>query len=206
MRPVLISCALWLWSLPPASAQDPWPEPDPALLERAKALPDEVPLIDGHNDLPSSLLDVAGGDLSLSDIATRQLELPADLPRLREGKVGAQFWSAFVHTDFMASGESLRQALREIDMVHRLDDRYPDLVLARRVEDIERAHAEGKIASLIGLEGAHAIEGSHSSARALNAHPRNVPDDVLRSTAQNGARTAGSNSHHFLIEGKDDLA
>ena len=241
-------------------------QPDAALLERAKAILAEAPLIDGHNDLPSVILDAAQGDVTRFDLRERQIEFPADLPRLRQGSISAQFWSAFVDTSFMDTGESLRQCLREIDVIHRLVDRYPELELALTTDEIVRIRREGKIASLIGVEGGHAIEGSlaalrllyalgarymtlthfrtiewadsatdfprhhgltelgeevvremnrlgmlvdlshvspdsmrdalrvsrapvmfsHSNALALNAHPRNVPDDVLRLVKDNG--------------------
>jgi membrane dipeptidase len=76
------------------NAQESWPDPDLELLSRARALLAQVPLIDGHNDLPSTLLETVGGDLSRADIALNQPGQSADLPRLREGMVGGQFWSA----------------------------------------------------------------------------------------------------------------
>jgi membrane dipeptidase len=151
----------------PVLAQEEWPTPEPELLERAKTILEQAPLIDGHNDLPTQLLELVEGDLTKADIATRQSRLPADIPRLREGMVGAQFWSAFVSADTMRTGGGLRDALRQVDMIHRLVARYPELELARTAEDIERSHREGKIASLIGLEGGHAIEGSLASLRML---------------------------------------
>ena len=71
-----------------AHAQQRWPERDPELLARARALLGEVPLIDGHHDLPSSFLDMVDGKLDRIDLSVRQPELPADIPRLREGMVG----------------------------------------------------------------------------------------------------------------------
>src|SRR3989304_1229679 len=95
-------------------------QPDAALLERAKAILAEAPLIDGHNDLPSVILVPAHAGGGRFDLRERQIEFPADLPRLRQGSISAQFWSAFVDTSFMDTGESLRQCLREIDVIHRL--------------------------------------------------------------------------------------
>src|SRR3989304_8687057 len=105
-------------------------QPDAALLGRAKAIRAEAPLIDGHNDLPSVILDAAQGDVTRFDLRERQIEFPADLPRLREGSISAQFWSAFVDTSFMDTGESLRQCLREIDVIHRLGGRTPPPAVA----------------------------------------------------------------------------
>jgi membrane dipeptidase len=141
----------------PLRAQDEWRHTDPGLLARARALLREAPLIEGHNDLPSRLLDFEGGDPLRANLLQRQPHLPADLPRLREGMVGAQFWSAYVTVDSMDTGASLRHALREIDMVHRLVDAYDDLEFAQSADDIERIVADGRIASLIGVEGGHAI-------------------------------------------------
>jgi membrane dipeptidase len=152
-----------------ARAQDAGTAPDAALLERARALLREAPLIDGHNDLPSAILDAAQGDIDRVDIQKRQVELPADLPRLREGMVSGQFWSAFVDTSFMDTGESLRQCLREIDMIHRLVDRYPELEMALVADDVETIRRRGNVASLIGVEGGHCIEGSLSALRSIHA-------------------------------------
>ena len=226
------------------------------------------PLIDGHNDLPSRLLDpeLANGDLARFDFRAVQPKYPADLPRLREGGVGAQFWAAYVDVAYIKRHESLREALREIDVIHQLVERYPELRLVTTADEIEQAHHAGAIGSLIGVEGGHAIENSlaslrlfhrlgvrymtlthwdtidwadaatgpanhqgltafgeevvremnrlgmfvdlshvsadtmrdalrvtqaplifsHSNARAVADHPRNVPDDVLRPVAANG--------------------
>lgn len=149
------------------SAQD-WPAPDPVLLERAKALLEEAPLIDGHNDIPTLLFEVFDGDLSRGDIGVVQPRLPADIPRLREGRVGGQFWVAFVPSSAMQTGGALSEVLAQIDMIHRLAQRYPELELALTAADIERVHREGKIASLIGVEGGHSIESSLAALRMLH--------------------------------------
>ena len=235
------------------------------LIEHAKALHQRVPLIDGHNDLPWQLRAKANRALSKVDISQPQPELHTDIPRLREGGVGGQFWSVYVSTSL--KGEEYVQAtLEQIDVVHNLIRRYPETFqLALTADEVEGAFHSGKAASLIGVEGGHCIGGSlaalrmfyrlgarymtlthnksipwadsctdsprangltqfgrevvremnrlgmlvdlshvsaetmhasldtaqapvvfsHSSARALTGHPRNVPDDVLKRLSQN---------------------
>ncbi len=243
-------------------------------LDAVRRLLREVPLVDGHNDLPWQYRRraVTPGRISIEaiDIArgTGEFDPPihTDLPRLREGGVGAQFWSVYIPVD-LAGATAVQAVLEQIDIVHRLLARYPDsLELALSADDVVRIHRAGKIASLIGLEGGHSINDSlavlrmlyalgarymtithsrntgwadsatddpehdglsrlseeviremnrlgmlvdlshvseqamhdaldvsgapvifsHSSARALTAHPRNVPDAVLRRIPENG--------------------
>lgn len=228
----------------------------------------EVPLIDGHNDVPWQYRGRADYKFSEIDFMdTTELERPmhTDIPRLKEGGVGAQFWSVFVPYGLRGS-EAVQATMEQIDFVHKMTEYYPDeFELALTADDIERIHANGKIASLIGMEGGHSIHNSlgalrqfyklgarymtithsgtldwadsatdiplnggltefgneviremnrlgmlvdlshvspqtmrdaiaiseapvifsHSSARALNGHPRNVPDDVLDLVKEN---------------------
>jgi len=251
--------------------------PGPVLLERARALLREAPLIDTHNDLPSSLLGAAG-ELAAHDLSRVQPALSADVPRLREGCVGAQYWSVFVESATQRSHTALHEAMREFDVALRLIRSQPDFEQARSADDIERIHKSGRIACLLGVEGGHMIENSpaslrifyelgaryltlthwdnvdwadsatdrpqnygltgfgkqvvremnrlgmfvdishvsaetmrdalsfsrapvicsHSSAFAINPHPRNVPDDVLRRFRDNGGVVHANFVTHFI--------
>jgi len=235
----------------------------------------QTPLIDGHNDLPWEIRerfksDVAAINLSAGTghlpLEAGQAALMTDIPRLRAGHVGAQFWSVWIPVS--AQGfEAVQMTLEQIDLVKRMSAHYPaDFAMAYSAADIRRIHKSRKIASLIGIEGGHQINNSlavlrqmydagaryltlthssntswadsatdapvhhgltpfgvevvkemnrlgmlvdlshvspdtmkaalaateapvifsHSSARALVDHPRNVPDDVLRAVAANG--------------------
>ncbi|WP_406450839.1 dipeptidase [Streptomyces sp. NBC_00876] len=139
-------------------------------LEQARELLAEYPVVDGHNDLPWALREQVGYDLDARDIATDQsAHLHTDIPRLRAGGVGAQFWSVYVRSD-MPGGEAVAATLEQIDVVAELLDRYPaDLRRALTADDMEAARAEGRIASLMGAEGGHSIHNSLGTLRALHA-------------------------------------
>ncbi len=224
-------------------------------------------LFDGHNDLPWQMRNIGQSSFDVLDIARPQPRLHTDISRLRAGGVKAQFWSVYVPAGTDLTGDALLQTLEQIDIVHRMHRRYPDVFqLASTADDIERIVADGKIAGMLGIEGGHSIRGSlpilrrlydqgcrymtlthsksldwadsatddprsdglspfgetviremnrlgmlvdlshvspgtmkhalrvtrapvifsHSSARAINDHPRNVPDDLLRLTKKNG--------------------
>ncbi|HSL82330.1 MAG TPA: dipeptidase [Thermoanaerobaculia bacterium] len=257
----------------PAAGVEPEAVPEPPsqeLVERARAILSEVPLIDGHNDAPWQYRERAGNRVSEIDLAadTSLLEPPmhTDIPRLRTGGVGAQFWSVYVPVS-MAGPGAPAAVLEQIDVVYRMARRYPETFeMAYTADDVRRIFAEGRIASLIGVEGGHGIHDSlavlrqlyragarymtlthsantrwadactdapehggltpfgvevvkemnrlgmlvdlshvsaeamhdaldaseapvvfsHSSARAVTGHPRNVPDDVLRRLPETG--------------------
>jgi membrane dipeptidase len=142
---------------------------DPAL-ERAKRLLREAPLIDGHNDLPWEIRTnkAAPKDVDAYDLRTRT-KGHTDLARLREGGVGAQFWSIYVPGEVGDSGYAKIQ-LEQFDIARRIIAKYPDqLMWAETAADIERARKEGKIASLLGMEGGHVIENSLGALRAYYA-------------------------------------
>ena len=256
----------------PSSEHSVSPSPDlpDELVDRARQVLRRVPLVDGHNDLPWQLRRRVDNHLERIDLteSTADLDPPlhTDIPRLREGGVGAQFWSVFIPTTEAGPGAAAT-VIEQIDVVHRMAERYPDTFeVAYGADDVRRIFAEGKIASLIGIEGGHSIESSlavlrqlhragarymtlthgentawadsatdtpehggltefgrevvremnrlgmlvdlshvsgetmhdaldttdapvifsHSSARALTAHPRNVPDDVLERLRDDG--------------------
>ncbi|MFF7730749.1 dipeptidase [Streptomyces sp. NPDC008001] len=140
------------------------------LLDRARELLAVHPVADGHNDLPWALRQQVRYDLDRRDIARDQSAtgLHTDLPRLRAGGVGAQFWSVYVRTD-LAGDEAVSATLEQIDLVRQLADRYPgELRLALTADDMEAARAEGRIASLMGAEGGHSINCSLATLRALH--------------------------------------
>lgn len=138
---------------------------DPRLLEKAKTLLREAPLIDTHNDLPSMILDVYKGDLTAFDLTKVQPTLCADIPRLRQGCIGAQYWSIYVDAGTQRTHDAMHEALREFDVALRYIHNQPDFELATAAADIERAHKSGRIACLMGVEGGHMIENSASALR-----------------------------------------
>ena len=233
----------------------------------ARALLSGTPLVDGHNDLPWAVrqYEQAPHDVVAYDLRTRTPG-HTDIQRLRQGMVGAQFWSVYIPHNAIAEGAAKTQ-LEQIDIAHQIIQRYPDVFeLALTTAEAERIYRSGRIASMLGMEGGHAIENSlgalrsfydlgvrymtlthsanidwadsccalrehggltefgrevvremnrlgmlvdlshvsgesmhdaldvteapvifsHSSARAVTEHPRNVPDDVLQRLRENG--------------------
>lgn len=244
----------------------------------------QVPLVDGHNDLAENLRDLAGNRLDRVDLRgdTSKLEEPlqTDIPRLRKGCVGGQFWSAFVPSE-LDGPTGVQVLFEQMDVIKRMVDRYSDVFgLALTAADVERVHRSGRIASLIGIEGGQGIGSSlavlrqayaagarymtlthwkslrwvdaatdealsgglspfgrevvremnrlgmlvdlshvsdetmrdvlevteapvifsHSSARALCNHKRNVPDDILRLVAANGGIVMVNFAPGFIAE------
>jgi membrane dipeptidase len=125
-------------------------------------------VFDGHNDLPWAIRNKASSSFDNIDIASRQPQLHTDIPRLREGNVGAQFWSVYVPANTAEDGTALLKTLEQIQLVKAMVDRYPDtFMLALSTHDISRSRRESRIASLIGVEGGHAIEDSIGNLRRL---------------------------------------
>jgi membrane dipeptidase len=138
-------------------------------LTRARALLEKVPLFDGHNDLPWVIRTDrdARGDVAAYDLRRVQQRGDTDIPRLREGMVGAQFWAAFQPTN---APHAARTALEQIDLIRRMEEAYPETFFpARRASDVARARREGKIASFIAVEGGVGLEESLAPLRIWHA-------------------------------------
>jgi membrane dipeptidase len=164
LRPLAVVLPLVLAVTVPLAAQTD------AALEHAKKLLRSTPLIDGHNDLPWTIRESKTAPM---DVAAYDLRSPTpkhtDLARLKAGQVGAQFWSVYIPGEIKDSGFA-RVQLEQIDIARRMIARYPDrLALALTAADIEREFKRGRVASLLGMEGGHAIENSLGALRAYYA-------------------------------------
>ncbi|MBI1901374.1 MAG: membrane dipeptidase [Planctomycetia bacterium] len=250
-----------------SASTKPAARPKVVLTDDARRVHESSFVFDGHNDLPWEMRTKADSSFDKRDIAQPQPAMHTDIPRLRAGNVGAQFWSVYVPAETAQKGTAYQQTLEQIALVKTMLERYPEVFgQARTVADVERIRRSGKIASLIGVEGGHSIENSiqklrklhelgagymtlthsdtldwadsatdkgksqglspfgeevvlemnrlgmlvdlshvsdetmrdaikiskapvifsHSSARAIANHPRNVPDDVLKLVPENG--------------------
>lgn len=266
MNPRLLLALIPVLAAVPAAAKPRQETPE----QRVERVLSATPVIDGHNDLPWEIRESYDSWRRPLDLGAETSKLPhplqTDLPRLRQGHVGAQFWSVWIPNETRGA-EGVRTTLEQIDIVHRMVARYPgQLEMASTAADIKRIEKAGRIASLIGVEGGHQIGNSaavlrqyyalgvrymtlshslnndfadsatddpvhggltpfgkaivhemnrlgmlvdlshvsadvmrqaiaqskapvifsHSSARAVMDHPRNVPDDVLRLLPGNG--------------------
>ena len=137
-------------------------------LATARGLLRHHPLVDGHNDLAWEIRQRFGSDLRQVDLAAPVESTHTDLPRLRRGGVGAQFWSVYV-PGVLQGDAAVTTTLEQIDLVHRMVGRHPeDLELALSADDVESAFSRGRIASLLGAEGGHSIAASLGVLRMLH--------------------------------------
>jgi len=144
--------------------------PSDRFTEHARAILRESPLIDGHNDLAISLRQHAGGlRTSTVDLRAHVDGLDTDIPRLREGGVGGQFWSVWVPAA-LPELDAFRMAIEQLDIVRRFVAGHPEAFsLATTADEVERTFAAGRIASLIGLEGGSMIASSLAALRQFHA-------------------------------------
>ena len=164
MRPLLAVALSSLLAAPCIAAQ----APRDAYLARARRLMREAPFIDTHNDLPWYIREevkTAPRDVEAYDLRTRTSG-NTDIARLKQGMVGGQFWSVYIPGEVKDSGYA-RIQLEQIDIAKRIIAKYPDAFsLSLTAADVRRAKAAGKVGSLLGMEGGHALENSLGALRA----------------------------------------
>jgi membrane dipeptidase len=141
-------------------------------------------VMDGHNDLAWAMRELCAYDFDEVDLVGGEPRLQTDIPRLRTGGVGAQFWSVYVPSS-LPGGVAVKITLEQVDFIRRMTDRYPEhFALAISSAQVERAAASGRIACLMGMEGGHSIDSSLAALRMMHAlgvrymtltHNENVP-------------------------------
>ncbi len=165
-------------------------------LDRVRDLLRTTPLVDGHNDLPWALRLLDGA--SPAGVGRPHPATHTDLPRLRAGAVGAQFWSVYVPPGPRAVAEVLEQ----VDLVHRLVAAHPtELGLALTAAQAREQFAAGRIASLLGAEGGHCIDSSLGVLRVLHA----VGVRYLTLTHNDNVPWADSATDEPVLHGLSDL-
>ncbi|XP_007670815.2 dipeptidase 1 [Ornithorhynchus anatinus] len=140
-----------------------------SFIDEAKKIMENTSLIDGHNDLPWQLLKQFNNQLELKEANLTLLNTThTNIPKLREGFVGGQFWSAYVPCETQ-NKDAVKRTLEQIDVIQRICKKYPETFkCATKSSDVKQAFQEKKVASLIGVEGGHSIDSSFGVLRALH--------------------------------------
>ena len=168
--PLAFAASLAAALAPSLGAQTPTKRPAEDALAHANRLLATTPLVDGHNDLPWTIRENAAAprDVEAYDLRKRTPH-QTDLARMRAGHVAGQFWSVYIPGEFRDSGYA-RVQLEQMDIAARAIAKYPEaLVAARTAADVRAAFRAGKVGSLLGMEGGHAIENSLGALRAFHA-------------------------------------
>jgi membrane dipeptidase len=166
MRKIILAALLASFAMPAATQPI-----DPAAQKRIDRILKRTPLIDGHNDLPWALREDFKSDVSglTSGTTSRTPPLMTDMARLRQGRVGGQFWSVYISGTILGD-EAIRTTIEQIDTARRIIHAYPDdLELALTADDMVRIHKRGKIGSMFGVEGGRQIGGSMAALRQFYA-------------------------------------
>jgi membrane dipeptidase len=166
--PLLVAVTVALAAMAVPRAQMP-NEPDAARLAHAKRLAERAPLIDGHNDIPWRMREQKPRyDFDAFDLRQPRPGFHTDIPRLKAGGLRGQFWSVYV-PGTLAGETAVTATLEQIDTVHEMLRRYPDVFeAARTAADVERIAKTGRIASLMGMEGGHSIDRSLGALRVFS--------------------------------------
>ncbi len=164
---MILFAAVTVLARTPSYAQDA-ARPVVVLTDEGRAVHFSGMLFDGHNDLPWELRKSGNSSFDQIDIAKNQPHQHTDIPRLKRGGVKAQFWSVYVSADTILTGDALLQTMQQIDIVDQMIERYPQTFeFAASAAEIERIVKSGKIASMMGVEGGHSIEGSLGNLQRL---------------------------------------
>jgi len=186
---------------------------DPDIARRVDRVLASTPLIDGHNDLPWAIRERFAGNPAGADLRSDTSTLPpppgepplmTDIPRLRAGRVGGQFWSVWIPVTIQGP-EAVQTTLEQMDLVKQLARQYPaDLEMAYTAADIRRIHKAGRVASLIGVEGGHQINDSLAILRQMyDAGARYLTLTHSRNTAWADSATDAPANHGLTAFGRE---